>query len=84
MSWGSGNLGGGGGDKYSTLPPPVGSVVATGTDQSIEVSFEPVPSDYEQYLGDTAYIVVLKEGSVPESPTDGTVIKLDKTGAVIG
>lgn len=84
MSWGFGNLGGGGSDKYSTLPPPVGSVVATGKDKSIEVSFEPVASEYEQYLGDTAYIIVLKEGSTPESPKDGTVIKVDKTGAVIG
>lgn len=84
MSWGLGNLGGGGGDKFSTLPPPVGAVVATGADQSIEVSFEAVPTEYEQYLGDAAYIVVLKEGSVPESPSDGTVIKLDKNGQVIG
>lgn len=72
------------GDAYSTLPPPVGSVVATGADRMVEVSFETVPTEYEQYLGDVAYIVVLKAGSVPESPTDGTVIKMDKTGAVIG
>ena len=84
MSWGTGNLGGGGGDKLSTLPPPVGSVVATGADKSIEVSFEAVPEEYEQYLGDVAYIVVLKQGGIPESPKDGTVVKLDKTGAVIG
>ena len=85
MSWGLGNLGGGGGgDKYSTLPPPVGAVMATGADQAIEVSFEAVPEEYEQYLGEVAYIVVLKEGSVPESPKDGRVIKLDKNGAVIG
>lgn len=77
-------VGGGGVDKYSTLPPPVGSVAATGADQSITVSFEAVPSEYEQYLGDVAYIVVLKQGSVPENPGDGTVIKLDKNGAVIG
>ena len=85
MSWGLGNLGGGGGaDKYSTLPPPVGAVMATGADQAIEVSFEAVPEEYEQYLGEVAYIVVLKEGSVPESPKDGRIIKLDKNGAVIG
>lgn len=84
MSWGLGNLGGGGGDKYSTLPPPVGAVMATGSDQAIEVSFEPVPEEYEQYLGEVAYIVVLKEGSAPESPKDGMAIKLDKNGAVIG
>lgn len=84
MSWGTGNLGGGGGDKFSTLPPPVGAVMATGEDQAIEVSFETVPEEYEQYLGEVAYIVVLKEGSVPENPKDGRVIKLDKTGAMIG
>lgn len=84
MSWGLGNLGGGGGDKFSTLPPPVGFVAATGADQSIEVSFEAVPEEYEQYLGEVAYIIVLKEGSVPENPKDGRVIKLDKNGAVIG
>ena len=76
--------GGGGGDKHSTLPPPVGSVVAEGADRYIKVSFEAVGTEYEQYLGDTAYMVVLKQGSVPESPTDGTVIRLDKNGAVIG
>lgn len=70
-------------DASSTLPPPTGFVAATGGNQMVTVSFEAVASEYEQYLGDTAYIVVLKEGSVPESPTDGTVIKMDKTGAVI-
>lgn len=84
MSWGFGNLGGGGSDKYSTLPPPVGSVVATGKDKSIEVSFEPVASEYEQYLGDTAYIIVLKEGGIPEKPNDGMVIKMNSSGEVIG
>lgn len=72
------------GDAYSTLPPPVGSVVATGGDRTVEVSFETVDAAYEQYLGSPAYIIVLKAGSVPESPTDGTVIKMDKTGTVIG
>lgn len=84
MSWGIGNLGVVGGDKLSTLPPPVTSVVATGADQTIEISFESVPEEYEQYLGDVAYIVVLKQGGIPESPKDGAVIKLDKNGAVIG
>ena len=71
-------------DFNSTLPPPVGSVTATGSDQSITVSFEAVPTEYEQYLGDTAYIIVLKQGGVPESPDDGIVIKLNKAGVVIG
>lgn len=84
MSWGIGNLGVVGGDKLSTLPPPVTSVVATGADQCIEVSFEGVSAGYADYLGNVAYIVVLKQGSAPESPSDGMVIKLDKSGAVIG
>lgn len=84
MSWGSGNLGGGGKNKYSTLPPPVVGLTAVGTDQTVTVTFEPVSAEYQQYLGDPAYIVVLKEGSVPESPTDGMVVKLDSLGAVVG
>lgn len=79
-------LGGGGGDKSSTLPPPVTSLLATGGNQEMTVSFESVAEEYEQYLSDkAAYIVVVKKGSVPESPNDGDLIfKLDKTGAVIG
>jgi len=76
--------GGGSSDKFSTLPPPVTNLTAEAGDASVTVSFEPVPSDYEQYLSEEeAYIVVLKEGSVPTSPTDGTVIKLDKDGNVL-
>ena len=69
--------------KYSTLPPPVSEVTATGGDQTVEVSFEAVGSEYEQYLGDVAYIVVLKEGNIPTNPEDGIVIKLDKNGEVL-
>ena len=72
------------GDTSSTLPPPVGAVYATGGDQSIEVSFEAVPEEYEEYLGEVAYVVVVKAEGIPESPTDGIVVKLDKNGAVIG
>ena len=71
------------GDVSSTLPPPVTSVSAAGGDQSVTVSFEPVAADYEQYLGTPAYRIVLKAGSMPQSPDDGTIIHLDKTGAVI-
>lgn len=84
MAWGYGNLGGGGGDRSSTLPPPVTGLTATGGNKTIEVSFETVPVEYEQYLGSTAYIVVVKKGGVPESPTDGEFItKLDKNGGMI-
>lgn len=84
MAWGSGNLGnGGGGSKTSTLPPPVGAVTATGGNRMVTVSFEAVAEEFEQYLGDPAYIVVLKHRSVPENPQDGTVVKLGKDGAVI-
>lgn len=78
-------IGGGGGDKNSTLPPPVTSLLAEGGNAEITVSFEAVPEDYNEYLSDkAAYIIVVKKGSIPESPTDGDVIvKLDKTGAVI-
>lgn len=83
MSWGYGNLGGGNGNKSSTLPPPVTGVSAVGTDRTVTVSFEPVAAEYTQYLGDPAYIVVIKAGSVPESPTDGASVKLDAKGAVV-
>lgn len=75
--------GAGGGDKNSTLPPPVSALKAKGANQSITVTFNGVPTEYEEFLGDTAYIVVLKEGSVPENPKDGVAINLDKSGAVI-
>ena len=40
--------------------------------------------DYEPYLGDdVAYIMVVKEGGVPESPTDGIVVKFNKAGEVV-
>lgn len=75
----------GGGDKNSTLPPPITSLLAVGGDQQITVSFEEVPFGYSPYLSDkAAYIIVVKNGSIPTSPTDGDVIvKLDKTGAVV-
>lgn len=71
------------GDTASTLPPPISGLNATGGNQTATISFESVASEYERYLGDPAYIVVLKMGSIPESPTDGVVVKLDKNGAVI-
>ena len=71
-------------DRFSTLPPPVTSLSVSASDQSVSVSFEPVGVEFEPYLGDPAYIVVLKEGSMPQSPNDGTVMKLDKTGKVVG
>ena len=71
-------------DTSSTLPPPVGFVTATGANQSIKVSFEAVSEEFEEYLGEVAYIVVVKAEEIPESPTDGIVVKLDKNGAVIG
>ena len=77
--------GGGSGDKNSTLPPPVTSLYAEGGDAEMTVSFETVSAEYNQYLSDNvAYIIVVKKGSAPTSPTDGEVIvKLDKSGAVI-
>ena len=74
---------GGGGSKYSTLPPPVTNLKAKSADMAAEVSFDGVAAEYEEYLGKAAYIVVLKEGGVPEHPKDGKVIKLDKSGAVV-
>lgn len=85
---------GGGGyqDKSSTLPPPITNLTLNvpdtidgvpNTEGKILVSFDLIDDKYEQYLGDPAYIVVVKEGSVPQSPYDGTVIKLNKQGAVI-
>ena len=71
------------GDTSSTLPPPVTDVTATGGDRSMTIAFAPVSPEYEALLGDPAYVIVLKEGSAPQSPTDGTVISLDKTGAVV-
>lgn len=75
----------GGGDKSSSLPPPVTSLLAEGGDQQITVSFEEVPSEYDKFLSENAaYIVVVKKGSIPSGPTDGDVIvKLDKTGAEV-
>ena len=77
--------GGGGGDKISTLPPPISNLTAEGGNKEMTVSFEGVGKEYEQYLSDkAAYIVVVKKGSIPQSPKDGEIIvKLDKTGAVI-
>lgn len=75
--------GAGGGDKYSTLPPPVSAVKAKGGNASMTVEFEGVPAEYAEYLGDVAYIVVVKEGGVPENPKDGVAIRLDKNGAVV-
>lgn len=76
--------GGDSGDKYSTLPPPVANLTAEAGNATVTVSFDSVPADYEQYLSDeAAYIVVLKQGSVPTSPTDGIVIKLDKDGNIL-
>ena len=77
-------IGGGSGDKYSTLPPPVSSLTAEGGNAEITVSFESLAEDYEPYLGDdVAYIMVVKEGGVPESPTDGIVVKFNKAGEVV-
>lgn len=75
----------GGGDKSSTLPPPVTSLLAEGGNQEITVSFEAVPSEYDEYLNSkAAYIVVVKKGSMPTGPNDGEIIlKLDKTGAEV-
>ena len=72
-------------DKSSTLPPPVTGLTATGGNQEMTVSFNLLADTYSEYLNDkAAYIIVVKKGSVPESPTDGDVIvKLDKTGAVV-
>lgn len=71
-------------DKFSTLPPPVTNLTAEAGNATVTVSFDSVPADYEQYLSDeAAYIVVLKQGSVPTSPTDGIVVKLSKEGEVI-
>lgn len=77
-------LGGGSADVTSTLPPPVESITAEGGDGEVTVSFPLLAEEYNDLLGDDpAYILVLKQGSVPESPSDGTVVKFDKTGAVI-
>lgn len=71
------------GDVSSTLPPPVTEAAAAGGDGTVTVSFEAVSAEYEQYLGEPAYRIVLKEGSMPQSPEDGTIVHLDKNGAVI-
>lgn len=71
------------GDVSSTLPPPVTGVAAAGGDGMVTVTFEAVSAEYEQYLGTPAYRIVLKEGSMPQSPEDGTIIHLDKAGAVV-
>jgi len=71
-------------DNFSTLPPPVANLTAEAGDATVTLSFEAVPDEYQQYLSDeTAYIVVLKQGSIPESPTDGYVVKLNKDGLVV-
>lgn len=74
---------GGGGDNTSTLPPPISSLTLEGGNAQATVSFELLADEYTPYLSNkAAYIVVVKKGSVPESPSDGDVIiKLDKTGA---
>ena len=72
------------GDLSSLLPPPVTDVKLTAEDQGVTVSFTPVSPEYEQYLGEPAYLIVLKEGSAPTSPEDGAVLLLSKTGEVIG
>lgn len=81
--YGQGVYLGGGGDKYSTLPPPVTSLTAEGGNAEVTVSFETLAAEFDQYLGDPAYILVLKKGSIPQSPTDGIVAKFDKTGKEI-
>ena len=83
MGWGHGNLGGGS-DKYSTLPPPVTELNATGGNKTLELTFKAVGPEYDEYLGDVAYIVVVKKGSIPQSPADGEFIaKLNKNGEEI-
>lgn len=81
------------GDKYSTLPPPISNLSLSlpeiiegvpNTEGKLVVGFDLIDEKYMQYLGDTAYIVVVKEGSVPQDPNDGISIKLDKSGAIIG
>lgn len=76
-------IGGGGGNKHSTLPPPVSSLLLEWGNTELTVSFAALSEDYYNYLHDEAYHVVLKEGSIPQSPTDGTVIILNKNGEVI-
>lgn len=76
-------IGGGGGNKHSTLPPPVSSLLAEYDNHEITVSFAALSEDYYPYLHDEAYTIVLKEGSIPQSPKDGTVVKIDKNGEVI-
>ena len=81
-----------GGDKYSTLPPPISNLSLSlpetiegvpNTNGKILVSFDLIDEKYMQYLGNTAYIVVVKEGDMPQSPDDGVSIRLDKNGAII-
>ena len=71
-------------DTSSTLPPPVEYITAEGGNAEITVTFPLLAEDYNDVLGDNpAYILVVKEGSIPESPTDGTVVKFNKAGEVI-
>lgn len=79
-TYGQGFFLGGGGDKYSTLPPPVSVLTADGGNAEVTVSFETLDSSQDAYLGDIAYILVLKDGATPESPTDGATVRFDKTG----
>lgn len=76
-------IGGGGGNKNSTLPPPVSSLLLERGNEELTMSFVALSEDYYDYMHNEAYHVVLKEGSIPQSPTDGTVVIFNKNGEVI-
>ena len=75
---------GGSGYKYEELPPPITMLTATPGNMSISVSFNQVDGQYTNLLDqDRAYYVVLKEGSMPLTPTDGTVKIFNASGSEV-
>lgn len=65
------------------LPPSVEAIYAETNNAAIDVSFEAIDSEYMEYLGNPAYILVINSDHVPTSITDGTAVQFDATGAVI-
>ena len=75
--------GGGSGNKASTLPPPVDTLTAKPGNEKATVTFQTLDDEYNGYLGTPAYVLVIKEGSIPESPTDGIAVRFNKAGEEI-
>lgn len=64
------------------LPPSVDVIYAEGGGSEVTVSFEAIDSEYIDYLGDPAYVLVLNADRVPTSITDGTVVRFNSNGEV--